>query len=266
MAINMVPDNVERTSDALLRYADQTAMTLGQVVDPTAPAIGVWNIAETAAHLALSSPYFLQAARGQAELEDLDDNATLTVGAVANEPERDLRQLAQRIVEGESALVAHARECRGDPSVTPFQGISVPLSALLGVELGELIVHGFDIARASGLPWPVDPADAALALAGEVQVLPLLLDRDRAANLHLRCLLHIRHGTAVVLVVEAGALHVEPPSDRPVDCHLTVDPLAFLLLSFHRISQIGPMLTGKLLPWGRRPWLVPRLQSSLKSV
>lgn len=266
MAISVLSGDVERTCLALLRYAHQVGATLRQVPDPGAPAVGIWNVAETATHLALSSAYFLEAARGQAMLEDLDNNATWTVKAVATEPERDLRRLAQRIEEGDSALVAYARESRGDPQVSPFQGLSVPLSVMLAVELGELIVHGFDIARAAGLPWPVDPTDAAVALAGEVRVLPLLLDRDRAADLHLRCQLHIRHGASAVLVVQDGALRVESPSGHPVDCHLSVDPLTFLLLSFHRIGQIRPMLTGKLLVWGRRPWLVPRLQSSLKSV
>ena len=268
MAVDVASGDVERTCGALLRYAGQISSILREAPDPTVPAVGVWNIAETAAHLALSSPYFLQAVSGQAELEDVTDDATATahVEAVAREPERDLGRLAQRIVEGESALVAHARRTRDDPPVTPFQGIRMPLSAVLGVELGELIVHGHDIARAARLPWPVRPADAALALAAVVQVLPLLLDAERAEHLRIRCQLHIRHGTAVVIVVADGALHLEPPSDRSVDCHLTVDPLTFLLLSFHRIGPTAPVLTGKVLPWGRRPWLASRLQSALTSV
>lgn len=268
MVITVVSGEVERSCIALLRYSEQVATTLGGVRDPTAPAVGVWNVAETAAHLAMSSPYFLQTVLGTAEVEDIthDASAAAHVDAVASEPERDLGRLAQRIVEGESALVARARRCRGDPPVTPFQGISVPLSAVLGVELGELIVHGYDIARASGQSWPVDPADAALALAGVVQVLPLLLDAERARHLRLRCQLHIRHGASVVIVVEDGALHIEPSSDRSVDCHLTVDPLTFLLVSFHRIGTTGPLLRGKVVPWGRRPWLVARLQASLSSV
>lgn len=268
MVMTAVSGEVERSCIALLRYSEQVATTLARVPDPTVPAVGVWNVAETAAHLAMSSPYFLQTVLGTAELEDIahDASAAAHVDAVASEPERDLGRLAQRIVEGEAALVARARRCSGDPPVAPFQGISVPLSAVLGVELGELIVHGYDIARATRQPWPVEPADAALALAGVVQVLPLLLDAERAGHLRLRCRLHIRHGASVVIVVHDGTLHVEPSSDRTVDCHLTVDPLTFLLLSFHRIGPIGPVLRGKVLPWGRRPWLVARLQSSLTSV
>ena len=53
-----------------------------------------------AVEAACDAPYFLAAARGQAELEDLDDNAAASVRAVAGEPERDLPTLAGRIVHG----------------------------------------------------------------------------------------------------------------------------------------------------------------------
>jgi hypothetical protein len=127
-------------------------------------------------------------------------------------------------------------------------------------------VHGFDVARAAGLAWPIEPADAALALGGELRVLPLLLDTGRAAGLRMRLKLHIRHGSPLVVVIDNATLRVEPPSAQPVDCHVLVDPVAFLLSSFHRISPVGAALTGKILPWGRRPWLLPKFQSALKSV
>jgi hypothetical protein len=54
-----------------------------------------------------------------------------------------------------------------------------PLSTLLAVELGEVLVHGHDIARASGLPWSIDRAQAAAG--GMLPLLPHLVDRERAA-------------------------------------------------------------------------------------
>jgi uncharacterized damage-inducible protein DinB len=258
--------SIDITCEALLRCADQVADLLRRIGDPTPRAIGIWNIAETATHLALSSPFFLAVARGEVEPEDITDNAATTVRAVAEEAERDLERLADRIVAGESALAAYARSLGSDGSVSPFRGITFPMSTMLGVELGELIVHGFDMARAAGMPWHVDPVDAALALAAEVQVLPIMLDEERAEGLRLGCRLHIRHGSTVDILIEDGRLRVEPPGAVRVDCHLTVDPMAFLILSFHRIGQTGPLLTGKVISWGRRPWAAPRLQSVLTSV
>lgn len=68
-----------------------------------------------------------------------------------------------------------------------------------------------------------------------------------------------------VLVVDRGTLRVEAPSTRPVDCRVSVDPVAFLLLSFGRIGQWQPILQRKLVAWGRRPWLAAKIQSVLKS-
>ncbi len=257
---------VERACQALLTYSRRFADVLGQVGDPAVSAVGVWSIAETAVHVSQSSPYFLAAARGQAQLEDVNDNAATTVRSVAAEPERDLRVLAGRIVRGEHDLVAYARAAGGDRPVTPFVGLRVPLSSMLAIELGELLVHGFDVTRAAGLPWPIEPAAAALALGGELRVLPLLLDTHRAAGLRMRLKLHIRHGSPLVVVIDNDALRVELPSAQSVDCHVLVDPVAFLLVSFHRISPASAALTGKILPWGRKPWLLPKFQSALKSV
>ena len=257
---------VEAACQALLRYSSQFAGALRQVRDPAARAVGIWSIAETAVHVSQSSPYFLAAARGQAGLEDVNDNAATTVRAVAGEPVRDLRVLADRIVRGEQDLADYARAAGGDPLVTPFAGLSVPLSSMLGIELGELLVHGFDVTRAAGLAWPVAPADAALALGGELRVLPLLLDAGRAAGLRMRLKLHIRHGSPLVIAIENEALRVEPPSSRPADCHVLVDPAAFLLVSFNRISPVSAVLAGKIIVWGRKPWLLAKLQSALKSV
>jgi uncharacterized protein (TIGR03083 family) len=260
--------SVEAACQALLRWTSRVADVLGRLREPGAGAIGVWSVAETAAHLALSAPYFLRVAQGLVpaeEVEDLDDNAAATVAAVRAEPERDLAKLAERILGNERRLVDQARHSTGDPLVSPFCRTSMPLSAMLGVELGELVVHGRDLARAAGLPWPIEPADAALALAGGLHCLPAMLDRERAAERRLRCQVHIRHGISAVVVIDRGELHLEEPPQR-VDCHLTVEPVTFLLLMFGRVGQARAVLSGAMIPWGRRPWRVAELQAAIKGV
>jgi hypothetical protein len=80
----------------------------------------------------VSSPYFLAAARGEGELENLDENAATTTRAVAQDPERSLPVLGERILTGEHALADFARSVEDDPPVSAFQGVTVPLSAMLG--------------------------------------------------------------------------------------------------------------------------------------
>ena len=93
-----------------------------------------------------------------------------------------------------------------------------------------------------------------------------MVDERRAADVALRCELRIRGGSRSVVTIDHGTLRVEPPSAAPVDCRLSVDPVAFLLLSYNRISMPGPVLRGRLVAWGRRPWGAMRLQTSLRSV
>lgn len=249
---------------AILAYATKLAAALVAVPDPSKRAVGHWNIAETATHVSHSSSYFLAAARGEADLEDLDENAATTTRAVAQDRERRLPILAERILTGERALVEFARNTPGDPPVTPFQGVTIPLSAMLGIELGELIVHGFDITRAAGMPWEIRPEDAALALQGLGQLLPAMLDTRKAGNLHMTCDLRVRHGQPVLITIADGAMQVEAPNAQPVDCHASVDPRKFLLLSFNRINPVMTLLSGGLLLWGRKPWRFLTLQTVLK--
>jgi uncharacterized protein (TIGR03083 family) len=256
---------LEATSGAVERASRRVADLLLQVTDPWAPAIGVWNVAETATHLSQSSAAFLASATGRAEPEDLSQNATTTVRAVAAEPERDLRVLAQRIRSGEGDLVAFARTAAGDPLVPAFHGIELPLSALLALELAELLVHGRDIARAARLPWPIKPAEADLALHGVVAMLPHQLDPRRASDLRLSCEVRVRHGSRALLVVRDGVGRVAASGSARPDCLLTVEPVTFLLLAYGRVTQYRAIAQGALVPWGRRPWLVARLMAAVRT-
>jgi hypothetical protein len=45
----------------------------------------------------------------------------------------------------------------------------------------------------------------------------------------------------------------------PIDCHISAEPVTFLLMSYNRIGSTLPALSGKVGVWGRRPWLATRL-------
>jgi hypothetical protein len=235
-----------------------------QISDPSRHAVGTWSIGETAAHVSGSGAYFLASLRGEVELERLDEVDTGNALALTQFPERDTRVLADRLVKGGEALVAYARKVHGDPPATPFAGVEVPLSTVLGIELGELLVHGHDIARAAGLPWEIDKADAIATLQASLPMLPFLLDTERAAGVRLAVDLRVRGMRPVLVRVEDGSLSVEDPDGQYVDLHIAVDPAAYLLLTWNRIPPWQPILRGQLLVWGRRPWRVNELAALLQ--
>jgi hypothetical protein len=58
---------------------------------------------------------------------------------------------------------------------------------------------------------------------------------------------------------EDGTLTVGLGKPARADCHLIADPATYLLLSLERTSQIKAALTGKMIGYGRKPWLFNRL-------
>jgi hypothetical protein len=172
--------------------------------------------------------------------------------------------LSGRIEAAEHDLRAHLEAVDGDPDLEVFRGARVPLSTLVAVEVGELLVHGRDIARAARLPWRISRAEAAPTATALLPLLPALVDADRAGDLTARFEIRVRGGGRGVLAFDDGASRLE--GDGPVDCRLSVDPAAYLLLGFGRTGLVRPVLTGKLLAWGRRPWLSARFPSLFRVV
>jgi len=267
MAAMTPSPSIGRLCDALDRASGRFVALLRRGPDPSAPAIGRWTVGETAAHASRSPTYFLAVARGEvADPHSLDDVARSNAEVLAADPERDPRVLAARLAPAHEELVSFVRTVQGDPVLRPFAGVDVPLSTVLAVELGELLVHGRDIARAARLRWRIPRDEAALAGDGLLPILPFAVDEARAARRAMRSELRIRGGARARLVLEHGELRVEPVSDAPLDCRISADPAAFLLLAFHRTGMLGPILRGELIAWGRRPWRAMGLPRVLKTI
>lgn len=77
--------------DALVASGGALSQVMRQVSDPTPRTVGVWSIGATAQHVARSTDYFLAAARGDADLERLEDVNAENARSLAEDPERDPR-------------------------------------------------------------------------------------------------------------------------------------------------------------------------------
>lgn len=252
---------VDAVSMALVRSAEKLASVLRRISDPTPKAIGTWSIGETANHVAGSHEYFLAAARGVATLESLDEVEAGNARSLAEDPERNPSVLADRLETGVRELVSYARTVDDNPAVAPFIGVEVPLSTLLAIELGEVLVHGYDIARAAGLPWTIEPSDALVAHREFLALLPYLLDKNRSAGARVNAELRIRGMEPVLVSVHDGTLELEKETSQRVDFTMSVEPSVYLLMYFNRVDPLSQVLRGKLLVWGRRPWKIRTFQS-----
>lgn len=277
--------------EALADEVDRVTTLLRSARRPDAPALGRWSVAEVALHLsqafvivpalaagdlrgALEAVPGLAGGGGDGDslLEDLSELGGLTVRGVDSDPVRDLATLADRIDERATRFLATtAGQAASDPRPWLVQGTSLPLAAFTCHLLNETVVHGYDIARAERRPWSIPALHARLVLEGFL--VPVfravgpraMLDQARAAGFRATYDLRLRGGGRYFFVLDDGTLTIEEPSSRPVDCHISAEPVAFLLVGWGRRSQWGAIATGALTAWGRKPWLGMRFRSVMRN-
>src|SRR5215475_5414067 len=258
-----------RAAAAAAGAASQLVALLRAGPDPGLTAVGRWTVRDVAAHIAGGAELYAQIARGTPSpastiegITALNDQILSTIG------EQDLPALAGRVEAAVAGLLAAADGHQGDPGVPRHAGLRLPMSTLLAAACGEYLVHGYDIARAARLPWPV-PADwARTVFLGLLPVLPHYLLAERARGRPARYDIRLRgeHGARAVFTIADGELAIEAPrAGPPADCYLSADPWAVLLVLYSRSGPLKPGLTGRIVAWGRRPWLALTLPTLFRN-
>ena len=289
MVANATKASWQQGQDALRDVVRQATTVLRSAQDPAAPAVGHWTLGEVAMHLSqawlvvpglnrrdLSEFHAVvpgsAAVPGGHVIRDMWDLEKLTNQGVRADQERCPRAIADRI---EARAEKYLDECAGaDPSEPgPWfvEGTSVPRDTLTYHLLNETLVHTYDIAKASKQSFRIEPSYAAMALSRFV--IPVLQANDprtfvngkKAARVRATYDLRIRGGDSFHFIFNDGELTIVDPAARPVDCHISADPVALLLVVFGRQSQWPAITKGKLMAWGRKPWLGPRLNGLVRN-
>jgi len=268
---------------ALEETASRLSQLLGSVGDPTRRAVGEWSIGQTAAHVTTVCVLDSLWARGQRPppggLRDLYDQAcATTLGRVSEinaltleyERERDPRVLATRIEEEVAGLV-HALAAAGeDHRVTWLAGIGATPTGIVAHLLSEMLVHGMDMARAEGRSFPIPAAPARLffetffleALQSP-EVSRFAAQRGPDGG-ELRWELRLRGSRPVQIVFSRGQVTLDEAHARRPDVRISADPAVMLPVMFRRINPMGPVLRGRLVVSGRRPWKLRRLMTMMQ--
>jgi uncharacterized protein (TIGR03083 family) len=251
---------LDDVTTALSRVSNRVTTLLSTMSDATVRVAHCpeWNVQQLAAHLVTGARRYSEGPEGRGtwvddprevaalndrQLHELDN---VPIDDLANQLEREIRSVSERV--------------RGYGSRIPeFQfhgGAIVPADLALGVLLGELVIHGWDLAQTLNRPWEIDPRDVALIVRGLGAVASGWIDPDRARGLTATFDVRLRGQTTQTWSFVDGRLTVERGrQDRRVDCHISADPRSLLLVFYGRESQWKHIARGKLVAWGRRPWL-----------
>ncbi|MGH9003542.1 MAG: maleylpyruvate isomerase N-terminal domain-containing protein [Acidimicrobiia bacterium] len=227
-----------------------------------------WTVREAAVHVLNFSAVNADVAAGMTSPRlsvERDHVAADNLRRIADVPETDPDKLARLVAEGVDRFLEATDGRPGDHQVTWHCGLKLGLAELAGVELAELVLHGYDVATAVGFPWPIDPLHALIILNGYGPAFGLVVNEERAQGLNAGFGIELRNGPAFTARFVDGAYQVEPPDSGPVDCTISADPVAFLLVLWNRQSQWGPIARGKMMAWGRKPWLGLRLRAYLRN-
>lgn len=261
---------------------------LATVRNPSAPALGEWSVADVAVHLSqawlavpglakddLSEVHALlphTRESGRSLIPDLWSLGDVTKDGVRAEPERDMAALAHRIEQRARAyLDAHGNGPAGGTRPWLVDGTEVEPITLTCHLLNETMMHGWDIATADGRKWEIPGAAAALVFDGFlVPVIQALGPRDMvnqetAAGLKATFEMRVKGGGRHVFAFDDGALSLEAPSTRPVDCIIDADPAALLLVVWGREDQAKAIGQRKLVPSGPQAHLGTRLRSLMRN-
>ena len=275
MSLLITPDQWAAVRNSFREASERFVQLATSVTDPqTTMATAEWSVADTAAHLVTISRLYVSVVRttdappvfpgiaAKIRATTVDTVEALNEAMLAQLPERDLEALVRSLRSDVDQILAAAAVAGPAHLVEWLGGAKVPVAGLLAHFVNELLIHGWDISRATGAKWEMPPREAALFF--EVFMLGMtrcglgrLLDgggspRDRRIAVEFRS----RCTSPVTLVLRNGVINVDEEGGAP-DVHLWFDPPSLNLMLFGRISPARVVLTGKVIAWGRRPWLLP---------
>jgi len=266
MSVTEIPElriELAPTAESIGRVGRRLAGLLGDAGDLDRPVKGLdWTIGELTAHLAARTARFAAYLAGAAT----PDAAVAEIGAenerdVAERRGRPFAGLVEELRGGVDAFVATTRGKLGSDPFAWYSGVTLDVSTASGLLLGELVVHGFDLARTLGADWPIAAQDARTIVRAAATIAPWYVDPEETRGDRTTYRLSVRGGPVFRIAVDDGTASVEV-AEGPADCTIHADPATLVLLAYGRIGRIRAGARGKLFASGRRPWRALRFERS----
>ncbi len=245
--------------DAAAAFADQL-----RSVDPTLVVENLgWSVGELGAHLVSMPPLYRRLNEADGPFVAPDDWDAFSRAARADIPITDGDELARSLLTGTDEFLAHL----GPDPTTPWTiyGRSTTAANMAAGYLGELLLHGRDLAALTGAEVPIEAAQANAILRQHMALAPAFVDRAKAGRCPGTYRVGFRGGDEYTFVVEDGALEVTPGRPDRADGVIVADPVTFLLVAQGRASSVLAGLTGRIVAYGRNPvklWRLGRIRAA----
>ena len=273
MGVDVVRDRWPVARQALGETAGRFAELVTDAPRLQGHAVGGWSAIEAAAHVVAIGRMYqaiardepipikgLQAAFAGVTMANLHEFNELTL---AEFTQREPAALAERLTADVADMLAATEGDDPARAVVWLGDSRVPLTALFSHLVNEMLVHGWDVARAAGQPWRIPARDAALFT--EVFVVSIL--RYGIGRLYepywqsssmRRVAVEFRsaHAEPYRLVWDSGRMVADEPGPD-TDVRVVYDPATLNLVLFRRMSKARAVLTRGIIIRGPRPWLLP---------
>ena len=249
--------------EGLTDMSERCARLVEDLADTSIPIPGSeWTVREAAVHLAWGPPRIAGIATGQFDLSaaqfDKEIYAARMRSMLADNPETDPKKLAEQVREGYGVLLEVIATVPADQPIAYYAGLRPNVADLASQNLGEPLLHGYDIATAVGVPWPIDPEYAAVAVGSYQRVLFSLMFQP-AASVGLEATYRVEvEGTDPFHARFADGTYARLEAHGSVDCVISADPVTALLVITGRLSQWPAIALGRLTFTGDRPEIGPR--------
>lgn len=238
---------------AVLRRVGEFTAQLRTVTDTAVSVPNLeWSVSDLAQHVASLASHFARLHADGAAFERPSDWAAFANERRAHITSTDAGELADLI---DAELGAYV-ELLVNSDKRWLYGREFSTEILMGLLLDELIIHGMDLAGASGADSPVFEADEANAAAeAAVMTTPIFIDPAKAAAqpdgvYHLK----FRGGKHFTWEKAGDVMISTEGKPAKADAHLNTDPAMFMLSSLGRVSQARAALSGKMVSYGWKPW------------